>query len=502
MSDTSHYDVVIIGAAVAGATMMNILADAGLKVLVIDKETGVMEIPRAAHVDDEIMRYFQSFGMLKPLKDSYYNRGRYDFFDKNERLIVSFPESIELDQGYFSGYYFHQPDFENFLRDRATGNGVTLLEHHEAFDVDQDRDQVTVKFRNRAAPGEEQVATAKYLIGCDGSSSFVRKHLGITMERLAEHSSHIIIDFTLKEGAKVPEEFGTAVWARIKPEGTTIYVHMPKKIHRLEFDVPEDADRDAFTSDENIFRLIAPWVAREDVARIYRANIYSYYSLIADRWRDGRILIAGDAAHLNPPFLGQGACAAIRDSFNLGWKLVRVLKGSSPEHLLDSYQTERRPHASELVQRAGKIGEMFKAIQHMSDEQLASFTPTMHTLDRPYLGAGVHIGTVPPAGALSPQPRLADGTLLDEKIGTNFAVVGDPDIIAGIHGDSRKILETLGAAVIADSSDSVEAALARVGGRVMVIRPDRYLLGVASTSADLDRIVAASADLLLDRVNS
>ena len=128
---------------------------------------------------------------------------------------------------------------------------------------------------------------------------------------------------------------------------------MPKGVKRLEFDVPPGASREEVEDIENVFGLIRPWIRREDVKEVLRANIYTFYSLVANSWREGRIFLAGDAAHLSPPFLGQGACAAVRDVFNLGWKLVRVVTNRSPEVLLDTYQLERRPHARELVYRAG-----------------------------------------------------------------------------------------------------------------------------------------------------
>lgn len=500
MHQDTDYDVIIVGAAICGATLMNILADGGLRVLVLDKEQGVLEIPRAAHIDDEVLRYFQHFGVIAALPDAFSRKGPFEFFDNDDRMFLSFPESAERDQGYIDGYYFHQPELEHFLRDRAVGAGVTLLEEHEVIDVSQDERCATVSYRNLTAPASAAVtATAKYVVACDGSSSFVRKHLGIGMEKLAEASRHIIVDFTVHDDVKLPDELGYCVWARIKREGTTIYVHMPKNIIRLEFDVPEDADREQFESRDNVLELLAPWVAEKDIKDIVRASVYTYHSLIADKWLDGRIILAGDAAHLSPPFLGQGACAAIRDVFNLGWKLIRVIKGASPPALLDTYQSERRSHASELVHRAGKIGEMFKVVQFMPEgEQFtAPAVPENELIARPILGPGLHGDAPVPAGELGPQPRLADGRLMDDKVAARFAVVGAPNVIQGMSQQSRDILGQLDAALIEDESDSVTSAIAALGGRVMVVRPDSYLLGVADRPEELDQIVADAAPLLL-----
>ena len=317
------------------------------------------------------------------------------------------------------------------------------------------------------------------------------------MEQLAKASSHIIVDFTVKDGVVLPEELGYWTWVKIGRQHTTIYVHMPKGVKRLEFDVPPGASREEVEDIENVFGLIRPWIRREDVKEVLRANIYTFYSLVANSWREGRIFLAGDAAHLSPPFLGQGACAAVRDVFNLGWKLVRVVTNRSPEVLLDTYQLERRPHARELVYRAGKLGQMFKDLAEAKPDEVRSITPSEHTIDRPLLGAGLHGNAPAPAGRLGPQPRLKCGSLLDDIVGANFAVIGQPDLIDGIENETKMHLRSLNAIILRDDGDAVKRAVQELGGAVMVVRPDHYLLGVANTSREIDDIVAKAVTWLL-----
>lgn len=494
MTLRKNYDVIIVGAAICGATLVNILVDAGLSVLIIDKEKGVLEIPRAVHIDDEVLRYFNQFGMVSALQQSYEPKGPFDFFDFEGRKFLTFPKTEELDQGYLTGYYFHQPDFEHFLRTRATEKGATFLEEHEVFGFGQDADSVSVTFRDiRDADAVPVTARGKYMIACDGAASPTRKSLGITMEKLAESSRHIIIDFSIEDGVELPEDMGKRVWAKIGQGSTVIYVYMPHGLKRLEFDLLPGQTVEQAEHPDNVFKLIEPWVKRSDVKKIWRANVYTYHSLIADRWRDGRIFLAGDAAHLTPPFLGQGACTAVRDAFNLGWKLARVVAGVSEERLLDTYQTERRPHAKELVQRAGELGMMFNRMKNATPDQIRAVQAGQHTIERPILGAGLHGDAPAPAGALSPQPRLANGDLMDTLTGGRFAVVGDPAIIDGISDATRRRLSTLDAVIVEDAGKSMQDAVGPLGGRVMLVRPDRYLLGAANTAAEIDQIVQTAA---------
>lgn len=499
MLEGHDYDVVIIGAAIAGATLMNILRDEGLNVLVLDKEAGVLEIPRAAHIDDEILRYFDQFDVIEQLSESFQVKGEYNFFDFEGRKFLSMPKAHILDQGFFTGYYFHQPDFEHYLRKRAVKAGATLLTQHEVTNIAQDSDGVTVTAQWTSESGDVQSfsARAKYVVACDGSTSPTRKRLGITMEKLAKESSNLVVDFRIKDGAVVPEDLGYCTWAKIGRDSTTIYVHMPKGVKRLEFDVPPGAAREDVEQIDNVYRLLEPWVRAEDVKEILRANIYTFHSLIANSWREGRVFLAGDAAHLSPPFLGQGACAAIRDVFNLGWKLARVVKGQSDEALLKTYESERKPHARELVYRAGKIGEMFRDHFKSDADDVRAITPSEHTIERPVLGHGLHGGGGGAGGRLAPQPRLKDGRLLDEVAGANFVVLGEPGIIDAMDGRTKQRLNALNAVILPDDGDMVKAAIRSLGGRVMITRPDHYLLGVANDAVEIAAIVGRAAGWLL-----
>jgi 3-(3-hydroxy-phenyl)propionate hydroxylase len=217
--------------------------------------------------------------------------------------------------------------------------------------------------------------------------------------------------------------------------------------------------------------VIAPWVKPGD-ALIERAAVYTFHSLIATRWRGGRLFIAGDAAHQTPPFLGQGMCTGIRDAANLAWKLGRVLRAEAPDALLDTYQSEREPHARKFVEEAVRLGGILqttdpKVAAERDRRFLEGGKEEMINL-APALGPGAHAGTAP-AGEIHPQPRLADGRRLDAAIGGyRFALLGPRRLLDGVSGIS--LVET----------DEKEAVL---------LRPDRYIAGTASSAAGARQLV-------------
>src|SRR5690606_6518040 len=124
---------------------------------------------------------------------------------------------------------------------------------------------------------------------------------------------------------------------------------------RYEFMLFDHEDGDAMITPESITKLVAPF-QNTDVVTVRRAAVYTAHQRIADTYRKSRILLAGDAAHLMPPFAGQGLNAGIRDAVGAAWRLAAVIKGEANEMLIDDYETERRPHAAEMVKLSKRIG--------------------------------------------------------------------------------------------------------------------------------------------------
>jgi 3-(3-hydroxy-phenyl)propionate hydroxylase len=246
---------------------------------------------------------------------------------------------------------------------------------------------------------------------------------------------------------------------------------------------------------EHVWPMIARWVT-PTTARLERSAVYTFHSVVAHGWRRGRLLIAGDAAHQTPPFLGQGLCAGIRDCANLAWKLARVVRGAAPESLLDTYEPERLPHVKAFIELAVRLGAVIQAtdpkVAAERDARFLAGEATVFEYPQPGLGPGLHAG--PLGGTLFPQPRLADGRLLDGVIGDAFAVLGDADAIDAADAATRARWAAAGAVVLRDPGDALAAWWRARGMRAVVLRPDRYLLGAASDAAGLAAVSASMPD--------
>jgi 3-(3-hydroxy-phenyl)propionate hydroxylase len=226
--------------------------------------------------------------------------------------------------------------------------------------------------------------------------------------------------------------------------------------------LPTD-DPDTFATEENVWRLLRPWISPAD-ASIERAVPYMFHAVLARQWRRGRLLLAGDAAHLTPPFLGQGMCAGIRDAANLAWKLAEVVNGRAPETLLDSYGAERAPHVREYIELAVRLGGLIMALRPGMADPLQ---PQVLATPRPRLGGGAFDDAEPAAGYPAPQPVLADGRRLDDAIGYRHALLLHPDAEPVARDDAVVVQDT-----------ALRPWLDAIGARAALVRPDRYVQSV------------------------
>lgn len=246
------------------------------------------------------------------------------------------------------------------------------------------------------------------------------------------------------------------------------------------------------TTPAEVWRLLGRFVS-PDAAELERAACYTFHSVIAEKWRDRRLLIAGDSAHQTPPFLGQGLCAGVRDAANLAWKLIHVVRGQAHPDLLDTYQSERSPHVREYIELAVRLGGLIntRAAQAAVPGGLDRTEPARMQSLKPLLGPGLAGGTTELLGCVAPQPSLADGTRLDDHVGYRFAALLKPDFLASL---SRPLVERLrqkDVAVVADQCPAIYQWLDDNNVRGVVVRPDRYVLGAARTAQDMDSLIAA-----------
>jgi 3-(3-hydroxy-phenyl)propionate hydroxylase len=511
-------DVAILGCGPVGATLANQLGAAGLDVVVIERDAQVYPMPRAIHFDGETMRIFQSLGLRAEVEaiSRPGTKGMHFVNAEDRVLMVRAGTAAEGPQGGPNNHYFHQPELEVVLRaGLARYPNVRLLAGREAVVVEADaagvrislddggRDGIVTDVTNGAhgssgeigasvesdAPAPTEVR-ARWLVGCDGGRSMVRRAIGSSNEDLGLHQPWLVFDAILERELDLPDY----TVQRCDPARPMTMCCVTGRRRRWEIMLMPGDDPETISRPEHVWPLIARWVTPAD-ARLERSAVYTFHSVIARGWRRGRLLIAGDAAHQTPPFLGQGLCAGIRDCANLAWKLVRVARGTAPESLLDTYEPERRPHVQAFIELAVRLGAVIQAtdpaVAAERDARFLAGEAQVFEYPQPGLGPGLHAGAL--GGTLFPQPRLPDGRRLDEALGDVFAVLGDTAAIDAADAATRERWRAAGAVVLRDPGEAVAAWWRARGLTSVVLRPDRYLLGAARDAHELAAVSAMIA---------
>jgi len=350
--------VVIVGAGPVGVSAAILLAQHGVDALVVERWDDIYPLPRAVHLDDEVYRVLADLGVAEEFARITMPTLGLRLIDDKRRTMAEFERSDPLGpHGYPPANMFDQPDLERILRDRlATFTGTTLSAGTELVDIQRDpadSDLLRVRLRTLAT-GEEYAVVTRAVLGCDGANSTVRGCIGAMLEDLGFEERWIVADVRSDEALPIWQ--GVHQLCHPRRAGTLMQVGPGR--YRWEFQLLDGETPEQLLAGGALAELIQPWLGRvrfEDLELIKHAE-YTFKARIADRWRDGRVFLLGDAAHLTPPFIGQGLCAGLRDAANLGWKLAAVLTGRAGETLLDSYEPERRPHARALVKKAVTVG--------------------------------------------------------------------------------------------------------------------------------------------------
>ena len=493
-----EFDVGIIGYGPVGATLANLLGQNGLKTVVLEREPSVYHLPRAVALDGEGMRLFQTMGLAEQLLPRLDVSRNIRHVSADGKLLLLIARSGTGPEGWHNAYRFYQPELETVLRNGVSRfPSVDVRLRSDAFALDELHDRVRIRYEDLKSGALKETA-ARYVVGCDGARSTVRRFTGAELQDLRSHERWIVLDMILdKPPDGVPEaadETGRVIDAiqYCDPARPTTFVPMPGKRHRWEFMLMPQDDPATITRPESIYDLLKPWRIDPTTSTIERAVVYTFHSALSTRWRRDRLVLAGDAAHQMPPFLGQGMCSGLRDAANLAWKLRDVLRGDAPDSLLDSYETERMEHVRAFIELAVELGGVIQTTDpekaRRRDRDLIA-NPTMLRPITPRLGPGLHGDTPPPAGTRAAQPRLADGTLIDDRAGYRFAVLATPNLASRLPPASRdQIAKGNVALVVADGEAA--AYLAGLKTEAVVIRPDRHILGIASTPGELDAVLA------------
>ncbi|UYF94556.1 bifunctional 3-(3-hydroxy-phenyl)propionate/3-hydroxycinnamic acid hydroxylase [Rhodococcus aetherivorans] len=509
MTDIPHYDVAVIGYGPTGVTAANILGQIGLKVLVIERNPDIYGRARAISTDEEVLRIWQQVGLADRLQEDMLAGNAATFVDANGAPFTEIAP-VSHGSGHPPQQFIYQPALEKVLRGGVERfPNVDVLLEHECLRVLQDATGVELMLADLRNDAFERVR-ASYVIAADGGASPTRAQLGIGYEGRTYAERWVVID------TKVLQEWPGHDRLRFhcNPDRPTVDCPTPLGHHRWEFPVRDDEDEDELVTDAAIWRVLNNQGITDTQVRILRAVVYSHHVRFADRWRVGRVFLAGDAAHAMPPWIGQGMSAGVRDVANLCWKLAAVLDGTLPESILDSYQLERLPHVREVTDRAVKVGRLITqrhpVLAAVRDRffRIAMRVPGIpewlrdnRWIPDAFYPRGLLAGPKAVASAavgwLVPQPWVLDekGSLerLDDVLGGRWTIlhVGSPDSWPGWRtaGVPTVRLAGPGAAPAADTVVDTNGTLIRwmraKGATVLALRPDGVVYAAAGPDTNL-----------------
>lgn len=491
----THYPIVIVGAGPAGMTAGTLLGRFGIECLVLDRWEGIYPQPRAVHLDDEVYRIVARLG----LADEFARISRPAFglrlLDRDLTTLAEFRrETARSAHGFPQANMFDQPDFEQLLRrNLARHDTVTVTGSREVTEVVHTRNGVRVDYIDRDTDARGFIH-ADYVLGCDGANSVVRSSIGSRMDDLGFEQRWLVVDIATSEDLGQWE----GVQQVCDPTRAATYMRIGENRYRWEFRLQPGENADSYTSLDSVRPLIEPWTYNVDGSELELVRIadYTFRAQVADRWRDRRVFLLGDAAHLTPPFVGQGMGAGLRDAANLAWKLAGVLHGTLPASNLDTYQQERKPHATSMIRLAMAVGRAMTEGGEFGNVVRRRVSPLAGRI--PALGAKITDGVTPAlrtsdfvhrsrlrgdlAGTLCPNPILDENLRLDDVIPDRFVVVTSIEPTE----DQRYEIERRGAVVLHTSPDSdLGRWLARGHGTAALVRPDRTVMRTARSLASL-----------------
>jgi 3-(3-hydroxy-phenyl)propionate hydroxylase len=508
--------------------LANLLGMQGIDALVIERNTSTVGEPRAVTIDDESLRTVQATGLIAGVLPHVVQGYGVHYYSWRNKVFARIEPSA-MDHGFPKRNAFRQQLLVGQLRDgmrRFAGSAIWF--GHELVKFHDDGEDVQLELRH---DGETKHIRCDWLVACDGGRSGVREQLGIQLTGSSYDEKWLIVDLLERNSAfRHTRTYCDPVRPAIRlpgPDGTL----------RYEFMLHEGEDPDEMLDEARVRSWIHAREPADAQLPITRKVVYAFHARVAQRWKAGRVLLAGDAAHLTPPFAGQGMNSGVRDAANLAWKLAAVVQGRLPASLLDSYETERKPHAWSLIQMAVRIGTFMQpksvaaAMLTQGALKLFSIFPPVRDYvlqlkfkPKPRFFEGFFVpghaaAAMVPAGQLLPQPRveLPGGAqaALDDVLGNGFALLSLADAeddgvakalaaLAGTGLACRHIrvvaqrddfLKPAGTGTtLRDCGGTLEAIIRSAGAQAVLLRPDRYVLaylrrGDADTTAWLRQVL-------------
>lgn len=513
-SAAGDVDVVIVGAGPVGLTLANILGLQGVRTLVLEDRDTLIDYPRGVGLDDESLRTFQAIGLVEAVLPHTVPNQILRFYDGHRRLLAEMAPA-DACFGWPKRNGFVQP-----LVDAELLRGLERFEHVRVMwgrpmtGCTETADGVTVSVGGAGAQAEP--VTARYVVGCDGGRSATRRLMGVSFDGTTSSTRWLVVDIANDPLGHPNSEVGA------DPARPYASISIAHGIRRFEFMIHADETDEQAQDPDFVAAMLAPFLPHPHDVDVIRHRVYTHHSRIAGAFRRGRLLLAGDAAHLMPVWQGQGYNSGIRDAMNLGWKLAAVVRGHARPSLLDSYDTERRKHARAMIDLSTMVGKVIsptnRRVAGLRDRLIraASAVPTlkryvleMRFKPMPRYEHGAVVHDQPrrpdsPVGTLFIQPKVDTRTgadlLLDDVIGTGFAVLAwnnNPRILLGegafarwtalgarfialrpstqLHWTPPGQTDDPDVTVVGDRTGELKAWFDRHSESVLFLRPDRCI---------------------------
>lgn len=532
--EEAQFDVVVVGAGPVGVTMANLFGVYGIKTLLIERNADILDYPRAVGLDDEAMRTFQSAGLAQDLLKDMIQHVPLRMYTAHKQCFAEIlPATQEF--GWCRRNLFSQPLGERVMRDGLSRYPhIHFQSEVELTAIEQDTHHVTATLQD-VRHGTLSQVRARYLVGADGGRSTVREALlKIPFEGKTHPRKWVVIECD-NDPLDAPY---TAL--HCEPRRPYVCLRLPYGLRRWEFMLFPGEDGDQMLHPDKVHELLSHHVADPAQLNVIRARVYTHNSRVARDFVQGRVCLAGDAAHITPPWIGQGLNAGLRDVFNLTWKIAWILKGRLKPETLVSYQVERHAHAKAMIELADLFGAMlsqthpllawlrdtfFMAVRGIPS--VRDYVLQMKFKPMPRFREGVVVAHPNPrlderVGRMFIQPKveIARGHVqpLDDVLGPGFALLTwQSDMACDLSASLSHQLDHLGCCIVAAArSKSLQGMQLRAAGREgvivvedfenalhgwftqtgadwVLIRPDRYVAALGSAQ-DMNDMLSRFVD--------